>query len=120
MSSAGICASSHSQFPFEVTRAREHDASERIMMNLKFSRRKFLHVVAGAAALPAMVRVARAQAYPSRPVRWIVGTPPGGALDIVARLMGQWLSERFGQPFVIENRPGSGSNIATEAVVRAA
>jgi len=83
-------------------------------------RRQFLHLAAGAAALPALSHAARAQTYPTRPVRWIVGTPPGGALDIVARLMGQWLTERFGQPFVIENRPGSGSNIATEAVVRAA
>ena len=83
-------------------------------------RRQFLHLAAGAAALPAVSRIARAQAYPSRPVRWIVGAPPGGALDIVARLMGQWLSERLGQAFVIENRPGGGANIATEAVVRAA
>jgi tripartite-type tricarboxylate transporter receptor subunit TctC len=82
-------------------------------------RRNFLHLAAGAAALPFAPRVARAQAYPTRPVRWILGAPPGGALDIVARLMGQWLSERLGQPFVIETRPGGGSNIATEAVVRA-
>ena len=78
-----------------------------------------LHLAAGAAALPAVSRFARAQAYPSRPVRLIVGFPAGGPTDIVARLMGQWLSERLGQPFVIENRPGAGSNIATEAVVRA-
>jgi tripartite-type tricarboxylate transporter receptor subunit TctC len=86
---------------------------------MKLPRRTFLHLAAGAAALPAMSHIARAQAYPSRPVRWILSAPPGGALDIVARLMGQWLSERLGQPFVIENRTGGGGNIATEAVVRA-
>jgi tripartite-type tricarboxylate transporter receptor subunit TctC len=82
-------------------------------------RRQFLHLAAGAAALPAVTCVARAQAYPSRPVRWIVGFAPGGGNDIVARLMGQWLSERLGQQFVIENRPGAGTNIATEVVVNA-
>src|SRR6476469_6034618 len=82
-------------------------------------RRQFIHLAAGAAALPAMSRITRAQAYPTRPVRWIVGFPAGGPNDILARLMGQWLSERFGQPFVIENRPGAGTNIATEAVVKA-
>ena len=82
-------------------------------------RRQFLHLAAGAAALPAVSRVARAQAYPSRPVRIIVGVGAGGPPDIVARLMGQWLSERLGQPFIVENRPGAGTNIATEAVVRA-
>jgi tripartite-type tricarboxylate transporter receptor subunit TctC len=87
---------------------------------MKFPRRQFLHLAAAVAALPAVTRVARAQAYPTRPVRWIVGAPPGGALDIVARLMGQWLSERLGQPFIIENRPGAASNLATEVVVRAA
>src|SRR5262249_6702837 len=74
-------------------------------------RRNFLRLVAGAAALPAMSRVARAQAYPTRPVRIIVAFAPAGSSDIVARLMGQWLSERLGQPFVIENRPGAGGNI---------
>ena len=83
-------------------------------------RRRFLHLAAGAAALPAISQIARAQAYPSRPVRIFVGYPAGGGVDITARLIGQWLSERLGQPFVIENRPGAGSNIATEAVVRAA
>src|SRR5262245_182541 len=81
-------------------------------------RRRFLHLAAGAAALPAMSSIAMAQTYPTRPVRWIVGFPAGGGADIVARLIGQWLSERLGQPFVIENRPGASSNIAAEAVVR--
>jgi tripartite-type tricarboxylate transporter receptor subunit TctC len=83
------------------------------------SRRKFLHLAAGAAALPAVSRFAWAQTYPLRPVRIIVGFPPGGVGDILARLMGQWLSDRLSQPFVIENRPGAGSNIGTEAAVRA-
>jgi tripartite-type tricarboxylate transporter receptor subunit TctC len=87
---------------------------------MKLPRRNFLHLAAGAAALPALPRIARAQAYPTRPVRIIVGFPAGGGIDIVARLMGQWLSERLGQPFVIDNRPGAATNIATEAVVRAA
>jgi len=86
---------------------------------MKLPRRKFLHLAAGAAALPVMSRIARAQAYPSRPVRIVVGFPPGGSVDITARLIGQWLSERLGQPFVIENRPGAGTNVGTEAVVRA-
>jgi tripartite-type tricarboxylate transporter receptor subunit TctC len=86
---------------------------------LKLPRRKFLHLAAGAAVLPAVSRIARAQAYPTQPVRIMVGVAPGGSTDILARLMGQWLSERLGHPFVIENRPGGGGNIATEAVVRA-
>ena len=86
-------------------------------MNL--GRRRLLQLAVGAAALPTVSRIARAQAYPTRPVRIIVGFAPGGASDIITRLMGQWLSERLGQPFVIENRPGGGTNIATEAVVRA-
>jgi tripartite-type tricarboxylate transporter receptor subunit TctC len=89
------------------------------MTNVKLPRRQFLHLAAGAAALPAASRFAWAQAYPSRPVRIVVGFAAGGGVDIVARLIGQWLSERLGQPFVIENRPGAGSNIATEAVIRA-
>jgi tripartite-type tricarboxylate transporter receptor subunit TctC len=87
---------------------------------MKLPRRNFLHLVAGAAALPAVSRMAWAQAYPSRPVRLIVPLGPAGATDITARLVGQWLSERLGQQFVIENRPGAGGNIGTEAVVHAA
>jgi len=87
---------------------------------MKLPRRKFLHLAVGAAALPALPRTARAQAYPSRPLRIVVGFPAGGGIDIVARLMGQWLSERLGQPVVIENRPGAGGNLGVEAVVRAA
>ena len=86
---------------------------------MKLPRRQFLHLAAGAAALPAVSRFAWAQAYPSRPVRLIAPVAPAGATDILARLMGQWLSERLGQSFVIENRPGGGNNIGTEAVVRA-
>src|SRR4029077_4670873 len=81
---------------------------------MKLPRRNFLHLAAGAAALPAV-----SQEYPTKPVHIIVGFAPGGGADIAARLIGQWLSERLGQSFVIENRPGAGSNIATEAVVRA-
>jgi tripartite-type tricarboxylate transporter receptor subunit TctC len=87
---------------------------------MKLPRRNFLHLLACAAALPVLSRFAGAQAYPSRPVRIIVGFPAGGTADIMARLMGQWLSERLGQPFIIENRPGAASNIAAEAVVKAA
>src|SRR5499425_2460778 len=86
---------------------------------MKLPRRNFLHLAAGAAALPAVSRIARAQAYPTRPVRVIVPFAPAGDTDLVARLMGQWLSERLGQPFINENRPGAGTNIGTEAVVRA-
>ena len=89
------------------------------MTNLKLPRREFLHLAAGAAALPAVSRVALAETYPSRPVRIIVGFPAGTSSDIIARLMAQWLSERLGQQFIVENRPGAGSNIATEAVVHA-
>ena len=86
-------------------------------MNLP--RRRFLYLAGGAAALPALSRIASAQAYPTRPVRLIIGYPPGGSADITARLIGQWLSERLGQPFVVESRPGAGTNIATETVVNA-
>jgi len=85
---------------------------------MKLPRRTFLHLAAGAAALPAVSRVARAQAYPARPVRWIVPYPPGGAADPIARLIGPFLSERLGKPVVIENKPGAGANIGTEFVVR--
>jgi tripartite-type tricarboxylate transporter receptor subunit TctC len=86
---------------------------------MKLPRRQFLHLAACAAALPAMSNIARAQTYPSRPVRLIVPVAPAGASDITARLMGQWLSERRGQPFIVENRPGANNIIGTEAVVRA-
>jgi tripartite-type tricarboxylate transporter receptor subunit TctC len=86
---------------------------------MKLPRRNFLHLAAGAAALPAVSHFAWAQSYPTRPVHIIVGFAPGGATDILARLMGQWLSEKLGQPFIIDNRPGGGTNIATEAAVRA-
>ena len=86
---------------------------------MKLPRRNFLHLAAGAAALPAVSRIARAQTYPTRPVRIVVGFPAGSAPDIIARLIGQGLSERLGQQFVIENRPGAASNIGTEIVVKA-
>ncbi|MDP1865708.1 MAG: tripartite tricarboxylate transporter substrate-binding protein, partial [Bradyrhizobium sp.] len=87
---------------------------------MKFPRRQFLHLAAGAALLPAISRTARAQSYPARPIRLIIGYTPGGSADMTARLMGQWLSERLGQSIVIENRPGGGTNNATEAALRAA
>jgi tripartite-type tricarboxylate transporter receptor subunit TctC len=86
---------------------------------MKLSRRRFLQLAAGAASLSALSRPAWAQTYPSRPVRWIVPWPPGGPADVSARLIGQWLSDRLGQPFIIENRPGAGGSIGTELVVRA-
>jgi tripartite-type tricarboxylate transporter receptor subunit TctC len=85
---------------------------------MKVLRRQFLQLAAGAAALPALPRIARAQAYPSRPVRMLVGFAPGGASDVAARVTAQWLSDRLGQQFVVENRTGAGGNIATEAVIR--
>jgi tripartite-type tricarboxylate transporter receptor subunit TctC len=85
---------------------------------MKLPRRKFFHLAAGAAALPALPRIARAQAYPARPVRIVVGFAPGGVNDINARLIGQWLSERLGQQFIVDNRPGASGNIAMESVVR--
>ena len=88
-------------------------------MSMKLPRRTFLRLAAAAAALPATSRVAWVQSYPSRPVRFVVGFAPGGGGDLATRLMGQWLSERFGQQFVVENRVGASSNLATEAVVRA-
>src|SRR6266403_1984161 len=87
---------------------------------MKLPRRAFLHLTAGAVALPAVMRVAGAQAYPSRPVRLVVALPAGSSPDIGARLIGQWLSERLGQPFIVDNRPGANGNIGTEMVVRAA
>jgi tripartite-type tricarboxylate transporter receptor subunit TctC len=86
---------------------------------MQLSRRNFLHLATAAAALSAVLHVARAQAYPSRPVRSIVGYAAGGGNDITARLMAQWLTERLGQPFIVENRPGAGTNIAAEVVVNA-
>ena len=86
---------------------------------MKLPRRQFLQLAAGAAALPAVSKIAKADTYPTRPIRLIVGYTPGGSADLTARLMGQWLSERLGQSFVVENRPGGGTNIATEAAVRA-
>src|SRR5262245_33377057 len=86
---------------------------------MSLRRRAFLRLAAGAAALPAVSRIAGAQPYPSRPVHLVVGVAAGGAVDIFARLIGQWLSERLGQTFVIDNRPGAGTNVGTEAVVRA-
>src|SRR5262249_29633104 len=86
---------------------------------LKLPRRRFLSLVTAAAALPSISRIATAQPYPTRPVRLIIGYPPGRSADLPARLIGQWLSERLGQPVVIESRPGAGTNIATETVVNA-
>src|SRR6476660_2088194 len=86
---------------------------------MKLSRRHVLRLTAGAAALPSLSDLARTQAYPVRPVRLIVGLAPGGSADILARLIGQWLSERLGQQFVVDNRPGAGGNIAAESIVNA-
>src|SRR5215203_4848785 len=86
---------------------------------MKFPRRQFLHLAGGGALLPALSKFASAQTYPARPIRLVIGYTPGGSADLTARLMGQWLSERLGQSFVVENRPGGGTNIATESVLRA-
>jgi tripartite-type tricarboxylate transporter receptor subunit TctC len=88
--------------------------------SVKLPRRNFLHLGASAAALPAIARIAKAATYPTRPIHLIIGFPPGGPNDILARLMGQWLSERLGQPIVVESRPGASGNVGTEVVVRAA
>jgi tripartite-type tricarboxylate transporter receptor subunit TctC len=95
-----------------------HQNTGCLMATVKFPRRRFLHLAAGAAALPAVSRFAWAQAYPARPVRIMVGFAPAGATDIFTRLIGQWLSERLGQQFVVENRPGAATNLAAEAVAR--
>jgi tripartite-type tricarboxylate transporter receptor subunit TctC len=87
---------------------------------MKLPRRQFLHLAAGAAATPAVSRIASAQAYPTKPIRWIIGFPPGGGADAVARIMEPWLSRRLGQPVIIENRPGASTNIAVQAVVNSA
>src|SRR5687767_1161367 len=87
---------------------------------MQLPRRRFLHLAAASALLPATSRLATAQAYPSRPVRLLVGFPAGGTTDIAARLIGQWLTDRLGQPVIVENRPGASANLAAEAVVRAA
>src|SRR5215212_4533981 len=86
---------------------------------MKFARRQFLGLAAGAVVLPALSKLASAQTYPARPIRLVIGYTPGGSADLTARLMGQWLSERLGQSFVVENRPGGGTNIATESALRA-
>src|SRR5215831_8918842 len=86
---------------------------------MKLARRQLMHLAAGAAAFPAASRIAEAQTFPTRPVRIIVGAAPGGAQDVAARLIGQWLSEKLGRQFIIENRTGGGINVATEAVVKA-
>src|SRR5215831_7361459 len=98
-------------------RSRDRGEGESFM---RLPRRRILHLLAGAAALPAASRFVRAQAYPSRPVHIIAGFTPGGGVDITARLIGQWLADRLGQSFVIDNRPGAGGNIGTELVVNAA
>jgi tripartite-type tricarboxylate transporter receptor subunit TctC len=84
---------------------------------MKFPRRKFLHLAAGATALPAASRIARAQAYPTRPVHWLIGFVPGGGADTVVRIMGRWLSDRLNQPFIIENKPGAATNVSVQAAI---
>src|SRR5262245_30654022 len=101
----------------ETPRRRSAPRGNERRLVTQHPRRRILRLAAGAAAMPAVSRMAWAQAYPTRPVRIIVGFAAGGGADITARLISQWLSERLGQPFIVENRPGAGSNIATEAVV---
>ena len=103
----------------ETPRRRSAPGSNEGRLATQHPRRRILSLAAGAAALPALARMACGQAYPMRPVRIVVGFPPGGGADISGRMIGQWLSERFGQPFIIENRPGASSDIAAEAVVHA-
>jgi len=112
----GLVSQSTSSFEVDASDFQCMSFTERVM---KLSRRQFVHLSAGPAALSALARFAWAQPYPARPVRMVVAGAPGGANDILARLMGPWLSERLGQQFVTENRPGGGGNIGTEAVVRA-
>jgi tripartite-type tricarboxylate transporter receptor subunit TctC len=108
----------HAATPQRRSRPRVDDRPKRLSSS-QHPRRRFLGLAVGAAALPAVSRIARAQTYPTRPIRLVVGYPAGGATDITARLMGQWLSERLAQAFITENRPGANGNIAAEAVVRA-
>src|SRR5260370_29668183 len=98
-------------------RAKSFQPPAGVLTIMKLSRRQFLRVVAGAAVLPALSRIVRAQAYPMRPVRLVVGFPPGQTADLIARLMGQWLTERLGQPYLIDNRPGAINNIATDSLL---
>src|SRR5262245_44646148 len=103
-----------------VSRAKLHGTKNHGRTTMKLQRRKFLTLAAGAAALPAMPSIALAQAYPNRPVRLVAPFPPGGSIDIAARLVGQWLSERLGQQVVVENRSGAGGNVGSEAVAKSA
>src|SRR5215472_1691276 len=115
-----LCAKSRHSSRFSILLLVGKGAQVRGASPVKLPRRKFLHLTASAAALPALPRVASALDYPTRPVRIIVGYPAGGASSIAARLAAQWLSQRFSRSFIVENRPGAANNVATEAVVRAA